>query len=180
MAVVLPAHGFVDDASRCSIASTACSSAAARTSIPRPTERERHPLLGPDVDRRSDEYELALLRAATARDLPVLAICRGMQALNVSRGGTLHQHLPDVTELDHRQSHAGHEAAHAVESHDRLTAAPHHGPPHARGQHAAPSGDRRPRCRARACARTRRTGRSRPCTTRACASASASSGTPSC
>jgi putative glutamine amidotransferase len=75
---------------------------------------ERHPELGPDVDRPSDEYELALLREATARDLPLLAICRGMQALNVSRGGTLHQHLPDRTELQHRQTHAPFEPAHAV------------------------------------------------------------------
>jgi putative glutamine amidotransferase len=37
-----------------------------------------------------------------------------MQALNVSRGGTLHQHLPDITELDHRQTHPGHEPAHAI------------------------------------------------------------------
>lgn len=73
-----------------------------------------HPELGPDVDRVSDEYELALLRAATARDLPVLAICRGMQALNVSRGGTLHQHLPDLTELEHRQTMDSFEAAHDV------------------------------------------------------------------
>ena len=75
---------------------------------------ERHPQLGPDVDRVSDEYELALLREATARDLPLLGICRGMQALNVARGGTLHQHLPDRTGLEHRQTHEPHEAAHAV------------------------------------------------------------------
>ena len=52
----------------------------------------------------SDEYELAMLAGAAERDLPMLAICRGMQALNVSRGGTLHQHLPDLTALDHSQS----------------------------------------------------------------------------
>ena len=46
----------------------------------------------------------------------MLAICRGMQALNVARGGTLHQHLPDLTELEHRQRHAPHEPAHAVTS----------------------------------------------------------------
>jgi gamma-glutamyl-gamma-aminobutyrate hydrolase PuuD len=43
-----------------------------------------------------DESERALLGAALAVDLPVLAICRGLQVLNVELGGTLHQHLPDV------------------------------------------------------------------------------------
>jgi len=42
-----------------------------------------------------DEMELALLREALAHDMPVLAICRGMQLLNVAFGGTLIQHLPD-------------------------------------------------------------------------------------
>ncbi len=37
-----------------------------------------------------------------------------MQALNVVRGGTLHQHLPDHTELGHRQTHAPYEPAHPV------------------------------------------------------------------
>lgn len=43
-----------------------------------------------------DEWESALVRAALAADLPLLAICRGMQVLNVVLGGTLVQHLPDV------------------------------------------------------------------------------------
>jgi putative glutamine amidotransferase len=42
-----------------------------------------------------DAFEIALTRAAIARDLPVLGICRGMQLLNVARGGTLLQHLPE-------------------------------------------------------------------------------------
>ncbi len=49
----------------------------------------------PRTDR--DAAELALLAAALDAGLPVLAICRGMQLLNVFRGGTLIQHLPDVT-----------------------------------------------------------------------------------
>ena len=43
-----------------------------------------------------DRAELALLKAALERDMPVLAICRGSQVLNVARGGDLVQHLPDV------------------------------------------------------------------------------------
>jgi putative glutamine amidotransferase len=43
-----------------------------------------------------DRGELALLEAALARDLPVLAVCRGSQVLNVARGGDLVQHLPDL------------------------------------------------------------------------------------
>jgi putative glutamine amidotransferase len=48
------------------------------------------------VVRKRDSAELALLEGALARDLPVLAICRGSQVLNVARGGDLVQHLPDV------------------------------------------------------------------------------------
>ncbi|MGI8949940.1 MAG: gamma-glutamyl-gamma-aminobutyrate hydrolase family protein [Ornithinimicrobium sp.] len=43
-----------------------------------------------------DDYELALVHAALARGMPLLAICRGAQVLNVALGGTLHQHVPDV------------------------------------------------------------------------------------
>jgi putative glutamine amidotransferase len=43
-----------------------------------------------------DAWEDALLTAALERDVPVLGVCRGAQLLNVSLGGTLHQHLPDV------------------------------------------------------------------------------------
>lgn len=44
-----------------------------------------------------DAAELALVSAALGAGLPLLAICRGLQLLNVHRGGTLHQHLPEVT-----------------------------------------------------------------------------------
>ncbi|MBD0694658.1 hypothetical protein BG452_03110 [Streptomyces sp. CBMA123] len=53
-----------------------------------------HPRTGPPHHAR-DDWESRLLRAALARDLPVLGVCRGMQLLNVELGGTLLQHLPD-------------------------------------------------------------------------------------
>ncbi len=60
---------------------------------------ERSPRTGPTATDR-DEAELALLAAALERDLPVLAVCRGLQLLTVLRGGTLVQHLPDVVGTD--------------------------------------------------------------------------------
>src|SRR4051812_50015520 len=50
-----------------------------------------HPALTA-VSRRRDEVELALAREALERELPLLGICRGMQIVNVARGGTLHRH----------------------------------------------------------------------------------------
>jgi putative glutamine amidotransferase len=57
------------------------------------------------VDPVRDGSERALLAAALAVDMPVLAICRGLQILNTERGGTLHQHLPDgVGHDEHRHA----------------------------------------------------------------------------
>jgi putative glutamine amidotransferase len=56
---------------------------------------ERHPLTDPGRPER-DAWELALFRGAEERRMPVLAICRGLQLVNVARGGTLHQHLPEA------------------------------------------------------------------------------------
>lgn len=55
---------------------------------------EPHPETQDTVPER-DLFEIALLRAAIERDMPVLGICRGMQLINVALGGTLLQHLPE-------------------------------------------------------------------------------------
>lgn len=63
-----------------------------------------HPETDPP-DPARDAFEVALARAALARDVPLLAICRGMQLLNVACGGTLIQDLPEhVGHTDHRRT----------------------------------------------------------------------------
>jgi putative glutamine amidotransferase len=59
--------------------------------------QDRHPEVA-GVSPSRDAFELALTPAAVRAGLPILAVCRGMQVLNVALGGTLHQHLED---LDH-------------------------------------------------------------------------------
>jgi putative glutamine amidotransferase len=64
---------------------------------------EAHPQTLDTVPER-DAFEVALTRAAIERDMPVLGICRGMQLINVARGGTLLQHLPElVGHEEHRR-----------------------------------------------------------------------------
>ena len=78
---------------RRSTASTASSLPAAATSIPRTmaTRVIRH-TNEPDAAR--DAFELALAKLALAKDTPLLAVCRGLQVVNVAAGGTLIQDIP--------------------------------------------------------------------------------------
>jgi gamma-glutamyl-gamma-aminobutyrate hydrolase PuuD len=85
---------------------------------------------GPDVDpgrygasahaqtdpprQERDAWELALCEAALEMDLPLLAICRGLQVLNVALGGTLHQHLPEVVGHDSHRGTLGHMSPNSV------------------------------------------------------------------
>ena len=61
-----------------------------------------------------DRAELALLHGALERDMPVLAVCRGSQILNVGLGGDLVQHLPDVVGHDEHKHTPGEYADHDV------------------------------------------------------------------
>ena len=61
-----------------------------------------------------DRFELGLAHRAIERDLPLLGICRGMQLLNVACGGTLEQHLPDVTGDERHRAVQGAFSEHSV------------------------------------------------------------------
>jgi putative glutamine amidotransferase len=69
-----------------------------------------------DVSPARDELELGLTRRAVADDVPLFAICRGIQVLNVALGGTLVQDLPSERPgaLAHSQKAPRHEPTHAV------------------------------------------------------------------
>jgi putative glutamine amidotransferase len=109
IAVVLPAHGYVDDAAALLDRVDGLLISGGPDLDPALYGQAPHPQLGPDVDLEADEYEQSLLLAAAERDLPLLGICRGLQALNVSRGGTLHQHIPD-----HLQTREAYDPEHLV------------------------------------------------------------------
>jgi len=66
------------------------------------------------VQPERDRAELGLLEAALAREMPVLAICRGMQLLNVVEGGDLHQHLPELVGNERHREKAGTFSLHEV------------------------------------------------------------------
>ena len=68
---------------------------------------QRHPATDEPVqaNRERDAWEIALVRGAIRRGVPLHGICRGAQVMNVALGGTLHQHLPDV--LGHTRHQQG-------------------------------------------------------------------------
>ena len=72
---------------------------------------EPHPKLG-ETDAARDAVEVALIAGAERRGLPVLAICRGLQILNVALGGTLYQDL--ASERPGPIDHADTSVRHAV------------------------------------------------------------------
>ena len=78
---------------------------------------EAHPETDTPQTRR-DAGEMALLQAALERDMPTLAICRGVQLLNVARGGDLIQHLPESIGSDEHKQVPGEFAVHPVEIKD--------------------------------------------------------------
>jgi putative glutamine amidotransferase len=74
-----------------------------------------HPALGP-TEPELDRFELALAQQADVRGMPMLGICRGAQTINIARGGTLIQHLPERRRTgDHRQAVPGRRTIHEVE-----------------------------------------------------------------
>lgn len=74
-----------------------------------------HEHLGP-IERDADARELQVVQAADEREIPILAICRGMQLVNVARGGGLWQDIPTERPSDviHRQMDPGTVMTHAV------------------------------------------------------------------
>ena len=90
----------------------------------------RRPETG-ESDNGRDKLEMSLLREALARDLPVLAICRGLQLLNVAMGGTLAQHIDGHKCPDQREVHRiaivpGSRLASILETHDYWVNSRHH------------------------------------------------------
>jgi putative glutamine amidotransferase len=78
-------------------------------------EPDRHPTV--EVDPARDDYELTLARLAMERELPLFAICRGVQVLNVAAGGTLVQDLPSAhpSALAHSITEPKNQIAHDVQ-----------------------------------------------------------------
>ena len=76
---------------------------------------EPHPELG-DTEPTLDAFELAVAQAADQSGLPLLGVCRGAQAMNIARGGTLFQHIADVNEgaIEHRQKDPGDKPTHEI------------------------------------------------------------------
>jgi gamma-glutamyl-gamma-aminobutyrate hydrolase PuuD len=75
--------------------------------------KPRHSRTQPAIPVR-DAWDLAVTGAALTAEVPVLAICRGMQVLNVCRGGTLHQHVPDLVGHERHEGGLGWYGRHRV------------------------------------------------------------------
>ena len=75
--------------------------------------REKHPFNDQPL-RVRDELEIALVRGARRRGMPVLGACRGMQVLNVALGGTLEQHLDDRVDMTPHRNIVGKFTSHRV------------------------------------------------------------------
>lgn len=76
-----------------------------------------------DVPREvRDASDLALYRGARERGMPVLGICRGLQIMAVAHGGSLHQDMPEVSELVHRER-PGQFVDHLARAHEGTLAA---------------------------------------------------------
>jgi putative glutamine amidotransferase len=75
--------------------------------------RENHPFNDQPL-RVRDELEIALVRGAQRRGMPVLGACRGMQVLNVAFGGTLEQHLDDRLDMTPHRNIVGKFTSHKV------------------------------------------------------------------
>ncbi|GFG49697.1 gamma-glutamyl-gamma-aminobutyrate hydrolase [Mycolicibacterium agri] len=108
IAVLLPPQG-VDAAERVLDGLDGLIITGGRDMDPATYGQQRHPSTDEPVqeNRLRDEWELALVRGALRRGMPLLGICRGAQVVNVALGGTLHQHLPDVVgHTRHQQGNA--------------------------------------------------------------------------
>ncbi len=176
------------DASRAtrSPASTACCSPAATTSAPSRYGEDAHPTIV-EAEPGRDAFEIALIaRGARAAGLPILAICRGMQVLNVACGGTLVQDIPSQVPgaLPHsltvppNQSYDARARSLDRQGHAARGAAgrPHERPRHVRGEQPPSSGGESRSRRAFASPPPRPTASSKRSKIRQLASASASSG----
>jgi putative glutamine amidotransferase len=75
-----------------------------------------------DIDPARDRAEVATVGAATAAGLPVLGICRGIQLVTITLGGSLHQDLPRAGFTGHWDEERQHEPVHAIEADPRTLA----------------------------------------------------------